>query len=169
MDLDTTDIENLMGNLKDEYAKKAVEPIESFSQEDTLQIEATDDRMNYLFIKPDDINHKVFLKKEYLDLDKIDYGVVIDKQDSQDNHTAGLGKFDTTLPASFFKVKSVEEGAEYYLKKNPDLPEGVAEIMSRYTFGDKQELKKQEPKSKKKKKKQDKLEVKHGKFVVDFS
>jgi hypothetical protein len=39
MDLDTTDIENLMGNLKDEYAKKAVEPIESFSQEDTLQIE----------------------------------------------------------------------------------------------------------------------------------
>jgi hypothetical protein len=167
MNLDTTDIETLMGNLKDEYAKKAVEPIESFSQEDTLQIEATDDRMNYLFIKPDDINHKVFLKKEYLDLDKIDYGVVIDKQDSQDNHTAGLGKFDTTLPASFFNVKSVEDGTEYYMRKNPDLPEGVAEIMARYTFGEKVSVK-QKPK-KDKKKKPDNFEVKTGKFKVDFS
>lgn len=167
MDLDTTEIETLMGNLKDEYAKRAVEPIESFSQDDTLQIEATDDRMNYLFIKPDDINHKVFLKKEYLDLDKIDYGVVIDKQDSQDNHTTGLGKFDTTLPASFFSVKSVEDGTEYYMRKNPDLPEGVAEIMARYTFGEKQPIK-QKPK-KDKKKKPDNFEVKTGKFQVDFS
>lgn len=167
MDLDTSQIESLMGELKDEYVKRAVEPIESFSQDDTLQIEATDDRMNYLFIKPEDINHKVFLKKEYLDLDKIDYGVVIDKQDSQDNHTTGLGKFDTTLPASFFNVKSVEDGTEYYMRKNPDLPEGVAEIMARCTFGEKQPIK-QKPK-KDKKKKPDNFEVKTGKFQVDFS
>lgn len=167
MDTDTTELEALMGELKDEYAKRAVEPIESFTQDETLQIEATDDRLNYMFVKPEDIDHKVFRKKEYLDLDQIDYGVIIDKQDSGDNHTAGLGKFDKTLPASFFKVKTVEEGTEYYMRKNPDLPEGVAEIMARYTFGEKQSIK-QKPK-KDKQKKPETLEVKTGKFEVDFS
>jgi len=167
MDLDTTELETLMGKLRDEYAKKAVEPIESFSQDDTLEIDATDERMNYMFVKSEDIHKKVFLKKEYLDIDKIDYGVIVNKEDTGDNHTAGLGKLDKTLPASFFKVKSVDEGTEYYMRKNPDLPEGVAEIMARYTFGEKLSIK-QKPK-KDKQKKPETLEVKTGKFQVDFS
>jgi hypothetical protein len=169
-DYDTTDLENLMGDLKEDIKKLAISDIpllETFSQDETIQINSNDYRMNYLFVKKEDIETKIFKPKEYIDLERIDYDIVVKKGEPETEDS--IGTMDKVLPASFFKVKSVEEGAEYYLKKNPDLPEGVAEIMSRYTFGDKQELKKQEPKSKKKKKKQDKLEVKHGKFVVDFS
>jgi hypothetical protein len=167
-DLDTTDLENLMGDLKEDIRARAIEDIpQTFSQDETIQINSNDDRMNYLFMKKEDAEKKIFLPKEYLDLDRVDYSVIVEKGKPETEDS--LGTIDKTLPSSFFKVKSVEEGTEYYLGKNPDLPDGVAEIMSRYTFGDKQELKKQEPKSKKKKKKQNGLEVKHGKFIVDFS
>jgi hypothetical protein len=167
-DLDTSNLEKLMGNLKEDFVKMAIEEVpQTFSQDETIQIDSTDDRMNYLFVKKEDVEDKIFKPKEYLDLDRIDYGVIVEKGEPETDDS--LGTFDKTLPASFFKVKTVEEGVEYYLRKNPDLPEDVAEIMARYTFGDKQEKKKEEPKTKKKKKKIDKFEVKHGKFVVDFS
>jgi len=41
--------------------------------------------------------------------------------------------------------------------------------MARYTFGDKQEKVKEKPKKVIPKKRDNKLEVKHGKFIVDFS
>jgi hypothetical protein len=167
-DLDTTDLENLMGDLKEDIIKMAISDVpETFSQDETIQIDSTDDRINYLFVKKEDAETKIFKPKEYLDLDRIDYDIIVKKGEPETEDS--IGSLDETRPASFFKVKSVEEGVDYYLNKNPDLPEGVAEIMSRYTFGDKQELKKQEPKSKKKKKQQNGLEVKHGKFIVDFS
>jgi len=167
-DLDTSNLEKLMGDLKEDFIKMAIEEVpQTFSQDETIQIDSTDDRMNYLFVKKEDVENKIFKPKEYLDLERIDYEIVVKKGEPETEDS--LGTMDKTLPASFFKVKSVEEGTEYYLRKNPDLPEDVAEIMARYTFGDKQEKKKEEPKSKKKKKKIDKFEVKHGKFVVDFS
>lgn len=166
-DLDTSEVEKLMGDLKDEYVAKAVEPVISFTQNNTTQIESNDERLNYMFVKKEDIENKVFLKQEYLDTNKIDYNVIVDKQDTGDTHTIGLGKLDKVLPASFFQVKTIEEGTDYYLRKNPDLPEDVAEIMSRYTFGDKQPIK---PKPKKTKNKTpDTLEVKKGSFEIDFS
>ena len=166
-DLDTSEVEKLMGDLKHEYIAKAVEPVIAFSQNNTTQIESNDERLNYMFVKQEDIDNKVFLKQEYLDTDKIDYSVIVDKQDTGDTHTTGLGKLDKVLPASFFQVKTIEEGTNYYLRKNPDLPEDVAEIMSRYTFGDKQSMK---PKPKKTKNKTpDTLEVKKGSFEIDFS
>jgi len=167
MDLDTSKLEELMGDLKESFVKAAVEEVpETFTQEDTLQINSNDDRLNYLFIKKEDVDNKIYTPKEYLDKERIDYDVVVKKGEEETEDS--LGTLDKTLPGSFFQVKSVEEGTEYYLTKNPDLPEDVAEIMSRYTFGDKQEKPKEEPKKKTKKSK-DKLEVKHGKFVVDFS
>jgi len=167
MDLDTSKLEELMGDLKESFVKAAVEEVpETFTQEDTLQINSNDDRLNYLFIKKEDVENKIYTPKEYLDKERIDYDVVVKKGEEETEDS--LGTLDKTLPTSFFQVKSVEEGTEYYLTKNPDLPEDVAEIMSRYTFGDKQEKPKEEPKKKTKKSK-DKLEVKHGKFVVDFS
>jgi len=167
MDLDTSKLEELMGDLKESLVKAAVEEVpETFTQEDTLQINSNDDRLNYLFIKKEDVDNKIYTPKEYISRDDIDYDVVVKKGEEETEDS--LGTLDKTLPASFFQVKSVEEGTEYYLTKNPDLPEDVAEIMSRYTFGDKQEKPKEEPKKKTKKSK-DKLEVKHGKFVVDFS
>ena len=169
-DLDTTELEKLMGDAKEDFIKAAVEEIpETFSQEDTLQITCNDDRLNYLFVKKEDIDSKIFKPKEYLDLDRIDYDIVVKKGEPETEDS--LGTFDETRPASFFKVKTVEQGVDYYLNKNPDLPEDVAEIMSRYTFGVKEPIVKDDTTKKKKKKikSQDKLEVKHGKFVVDFS
>jgi hypothetical protein len=170
MDLDTTDLENLMADAKEDFIKAAVEELpETFSQEDTLQITSNDKRLNYLFVKKEDIENKIYKPKEYLDLDRIDYDVVVKKgePETEDN----VGTLDETRPASFFKVKTVEEGVDYYLNKNPDLPEDVAEIMSRYTFGVKEPIVKDDVTKKKKKKikSQDKLEVKHGKFFIDFS
>jgi len=166
---DTTDLENLMGDLKEDIIKMAISDVpETFTQEDTIQIDSTDDRLNYLFVKQDDVENKIFTPKEYISREVIDYDVVVEKGKKETEES--LGTLDKTVPASFFQVKSIEEGIEYYMTKNPDLPEGVAEIMARYTFGNKQvkEDDKQK-KSKKKKKVVDKLEVKHGKFVVDFS
>tara|TARA_R110002167_G_scaffold192440_2_gene394920 strand:- start:2279 stop:2788 length:510 start_codon:yes stop_codon:yes gene_type:complete len=169
MDLDTSALEELMGDLKEDIIKMAISDVpETFTQEDTIQIDSNDDRLNYLFVKKDDVENKIFTPKEYISRDDIDYEVVVKKgkEETEDS----LGTLDKTMPASFFQVKSVEEGTEYYLTKNPDLPEGVAEIMARYSFGDKQVKPEDiQKKSKKKKKKPDKLEVKHGKFIVDFS
>ena len=154
---------------KEDIIKMAISDVpETFTQEDTIQIDSNDDRLNYLFVKKDDVENKIFTPKEYISRDDIDYEVVVKKgkEETEDS----LGTLDKTMPASFFQVKSVEEGTEYYLTKNPDLPEGVAEIMARYSFGDKQVKQEHiQKKSKKKKKKPDKLEVKHGKFIVDFS
>ena len=175
MDLDTSALEELMGDLKEDIIKMAISDVpETFTQEDTIQIDSNDDRLNYLFVKKDDVENKIFTPKEYISRDDIDYEVVVKKgkEETEDS----LGTLDKTRPASFFQVKSVEEGTEYYLTKNPDLPEGVAEIMSRYTFGDKElnqscdKGKDNKLQGKKKSKKTDnKLEVKHGKFMVDFS
>ena len=167
---DTRDLENLMADAKEDFIKAAVEELpETFSQEDTLQITSNDKRLNYLFVKKEDIENKIYKPKEYLDLDRIDYDVVVKKGEPETEDS--VGTLDETRPASFFKVKTVEEGVDYYLNKNPDLPEDVAEIMSRYTFGVKEPIVKDDVTKKKKKKikSQDKLEVKHGKFFIDFS
>jgi len=169
-DIDTTEIEKLMGDLREEFVKMAVEEIpETFCQEDTLQITSNDERFNYLFVNKEDVEKKIYKPKEFLDLDRIDYDIIVKKGEPETEDS--LGTLDETRPASFFKVKSVEEGVDYYLKKNPDLPEDVAEIMARYTFGVKEPIVKEDTSKKKNKKvkSQDKLEVKHGKFVVDFS
>ena len=175
MDLDTSKLEELMGDLKESFIEAAIQEVpQTFTQEDTIQIQSNDDRLNYLFVKKDDIENKIYAPKEYISRDDIDYDVVVKKGEEETEDS--LGTLDKTRPASFFQVKSVEEGTEYYLTKNPDLPEGVAEIMSRYTFGDKQlnqscdKGKDNKLQGKKKSKKTDnKLEVKHGKFMVDFS
>lgn len=162
--VDTDEIEKVIETLK-----KETTVIESFNDDDVVKNITTDERMNYIFVKPDDIKNKVYAPIQYTTVDSFDYGVVINKKEDNDNHTVGLGELDETRPASFFRVKTVEEGIDYYLTKNPELPEGVAELMARYTFGKETEVIKTEPVKRNKKKKTDKLEVKHGKFVVDFS
>ena len=161
--VDTSVIESIVETLKDETSQ-----VETFS--DVKQIDADDERLNYCFMKQSDIEDKVYLKKQWLDTDQIDYGLVMSEGDKDDNHTVGMGKLDKTMPASYFSIKTVEEGTEWFLRKNPELPDGVAEILARYTWGTKQEEKKESTKSKKKKtNKSDGLEVRHGKFMVEFS
>lgn len=135
------------------------------------QILADDDRLNYCFMKLEDIENpnSVYKEPEWLDKELIDYDIVVKK--GQEDTDELIGTLDKTLPSSYFTIKTVEEGVDWYLKKNPDLPESVAEIMARYTWGDKQEKTTPEnvSKKKKKKKKPDGLEVKKGKFLIDFS
>ena len=161
--VDTSVIESIVETLKNETSQ-----VETFS--DVKQIDADDERLNYCFMKQSDIENKVYLKKEWLDTSQIDYGLVMSEGDKDDNYTVGMGKLDKTMPASYFSIKTVEEGTEWFLRKNPELPDGVAEILARYTWGTKQEEKKESTKSKKKKTNQsDGLEVRHGKFMVEFS
>jgi len=136
-------------------------------------IYSNDSRLNYCFIKKEELENEVNLRPslpEWLDKDKIDYDIVVKKEDDDDNHTVGLGKLDKTLPASYCAVKSVEEGIEWYKRKHPDLPEAFYEVIANYTWGKKKE--EEEPKKNKKKKKRknraQQLRISKGNFSVKF-
>jgi hypothetical protein len=163
------DYEDILETIKE---IKEAHPTEQTKEIKPLkQIFADDDRLNYCFMKLDDIENpnSVYKQPEWLDKELIDYDIVIKK--GQEDTDELIGTLDKTLPSSYFTIKTVEEGVDWYLKKNPDLPESVAEIMARYTWGDKQEKKIEDvsKKKNKKKKKPDGLEVKKGKFLIDFS
>ena len=83
-----------------------------------------------------------------------------------------------TLPLSFLAIKEgeVEKGKEWYLSNDPKLPEDIAELMARYSWGDLKHMTKKEAKNRRKKlaKKgkdildEEKFQYKKGKFVVSF-
>lgn len=86
---------------------------------------------------------------------------------------------DGKLPLSFLSIKEgeVDKGKNWYLQNDPKLPDDIAELMARYSFGDLKHMTKKEAKNRRKKlaKKgktiyeDNKLCVKKGKFVVDLS
>ena len=133
-------------------------------------IQSNDSRLNYCFIKKDQLEDNVNLRPalpEWLDKDLIDYDIVVKKEDDDDNHTVGMGKLDTTLPASYCAIKTIEEGMCWYRQKHPNLPEEFYEVIARYTWGqeDKHDVKK--VKNKRKNKSQQ-LKVSKGQFKVPF-
>tara|TARA_R110002012_G_scaffold76285_1_gene192589 strand:+ start:1210 stop:1644 length:435 start_codon:yes stop_codon:yes gene_type:complete len=133
-------------------------------------IVSSDSRLNYCFIKKDQLEDKVDLRPslpEWLDKDLIDYDIVVKKEDDDDNFTCGMGKLDTTLPASYCAIKNVEDGIAWYREKHPELPEEFYEVIAKYTWGqeDKPDVKKAK---KKRKNRVDKLKVSKGKFEVQF-
>lgn len=134
-------------------------------------IVSNDSRLNYCFIKKDQLEESVNKRPalpEWLDKDLIDYDIVVKKEDDDDdNHTVGMGKLDTTLPASYCAIKNVEDGIAWYQQKHPELPEEFYEVIARYTWGkeDKPDVKKAK---KKRKNRVDKLKVSKGKFEVQF-
>ena len=136
-------------------------------------IQSNDSRLNYCFIKKDQLEDKVDLRPvlpDWLDKDLIDYDIVVKKEDDDDNHTVGMGKLDTTLPASYCAIKSVEDGIEWYRQKHPELPEAFYEVIANYTWGKKEE-KKDDPVKKAKKKRKNRaqqLKISKGKFEVKF-
>jgi DNA repair ATPase RecN len=80
---------------------------------------------------------------------------------------------------SYLQVNSVEEGAEWYKKEFPKLPDELCDIMGRWNWGELSTLTKKQLKNDKKKitkgkanKKQKQLYnlgVKQGNFVLDFN
>ena len=136
-------------------------------------IVSSDSRLNYCFIKKDQLEDKVDLRPslpEWLDKDLIDYDIVVKKEDDDDNFTCGMGKLDTTLPSSYCAIKNVEDGIAWYQQKHPELPDAFYEVIANYTWG-KNTPNEETPKKKAKKKRQNraqKLKVSKGKFEVQF-
>jgi|TARA_R100001163_G_C5052746_1_gene189363 hypothetical protein len=136
------------------------------------QIFATDSRLNYCFIKEDELKDEERGTRlpEFLDRDLIDYDIVVKKAPETEDYTCGLGELDKTLPASYCSIKSVEEGIEWYKHKNPEYPDSFCEILARYTWGKKEDDEEKDKKKKKRKnkKKANKFRVRQGNFKLEF-
>ena len=137
------------------------------------QIFSNDNRLNYTFIKKEELEDEERGTRlpEWLDRDKIDYDVVVKKVEETEDYTVGMGKLDETLPASYCGIKTLEEGIEWYKHKYPEYPDDFIEILARYQWGEQpKELPKEVKKKKKKNKKAlNKLKIRQGKFKLEFN
>tara|TARA_R100000664_G_scaffold28465_1_gene39735 strand:+ start:614 stop:1063 length:450 start_codon:yes stop_codon:yes gene_type:complete len=137
------------------------------------QIFSNDNRLNYTFIKKEELEDEQRGTRlpEWLDRDKIDYDVVVKKVEDTDDFTVGMGKLDETLPASYCAIKTLEEGIEWYKHKYPEYPDDFIEILARYQWGEQPKEPPKEVKKKKKKNKKalNKLKVRQGKFKLEFN
>lgn len=140
-----------------------------------LQVEkyvcADDPRMNYTFIKPENIETQKPKLPEVVARDLFDYGVVIKKGEEED--IDNIGTLDTVVPISYAQIRNPEQGEEWYRAKYPDLPEEFYGIIARYTWGapfTKKEIKNTTKKIKKKGKKEvpQGFSMIKGKFELDF-
>ena len=107
---------------------------------------------------------------EYIDPTKIDY--IIHNPNKEEC------KLKEDMPMSFMEIEEgdVDRGKEWYLNKDPKLPDGIAELLARYNWGDLKTMphNKQYKNAQKKAKKKGKdimdssLKVEVGDFVVKF-
>ena len=141
-----------------------------------LQVEkyvvADDPRMNYIFVKPENIETQKPKPPEVIARDLFDYGVVIKKGEEED--IDNVGTLDTIVPISYAQIKNPLQGEEWYRAKYPDLPDDFYGIIARYTWGapfTKKEVKNTAKKLKKKKKKDvpQGFSMIKGKFELDFN
>ena len=128
-----------------------------------------DEKMNYDFVSFENIEKKDPM--EYIDGNKIDY--LIANPDKENN------KLKEDMPISFLDIKEgeVEKGKEWYLRKDPKLPDCMAELLARYNWGDIKNMpnKKQYKSAQKKAQRKGKdiidiplLKTKKGPFIVKF-
>ena len=146
--------------------------------DNTVQVEkyiqSNDSRLNYCFIKKDQLEDKVDLRPvlpDWRDKALIDYDIVVKKEKDDDSHTVGMGKLDTTLPSSYCAIKTVEDGIAWYRQTHPELPDAFYEVIANYTWGKKDEEKKDDPVKKAKKKRKNRaqqLRISKGNFSVKF-
>ena len=139
-----------------------------------LQVEkyivADDPRMNYIFVKPENIGTQKPKPPEVIARELFDYGVVIKK--GEDETEDSVGTLDEVVPISYAQIKKPEQGEEWYRSKYPDLPEDFYGIIARYTWGapfTKKEIKNTTKKIKKKKKEIPQgFSMVKGKFELSF-
>lgn len=150
-----------------EYAKDAGDT--------DLQVEkyvvADDPRMNYIFVKPENIETQKPKPPEVLARELFDYGVVVKKGDEEDIDS--VGTLDEVVPISYAQIKNPEQGEEWYRAKYPELPEDFYGIIARYTWGapfTKKEVKNTTKRIKKKKKQVPQgFSMVKGSFELDFN
>lgn len=141
-----------------------------------LQVEkyicADDPRMNYTFIKPENIEKQKPKLPEVIARDLFDYGVVIKK--GEEDNIDSVGTLDTVVPISYAQIRNPLIGEEWYRAKYPQLPDDFYGIIARYTWGapfTKKEIKNTTKKIKKKGKKEvpQGFSMIKGKFEIDFN
>lgn len=140
------------------------------------QIFATDDRLNYTFIKKEELDDEERGTRlpTWLDRDKIDYDIIVKDVKEDDEHTVGMGELPHHLPASYCSIKTLEDCIEWYKHKYPEYPDDFINILARYQWGEKGDDSINKKKSDKKKKRrnkkhQNRLRVRQGKFAVEFN
>lgn len=159
-------------------------------KEGIYELNTNDNGCNYLVAPIEKTEKIVFGKLEQTPLDKVDYsfpnktqleklGEKIRTPEESEEYIRKYNevKEDKRNQLSFMNVKTIEEGAEWYKKEFPQLPDQIAEIMARWNWGDLSQLTKKKVKQDKKKIAQGKTKVKHyygleqkkGKFVVSFN
>lgn len=107
---------------------------------------------------------------ELIDVSKYDYQLGQPKSEDDSDDT----EEDKQKSISYLSVNSIEEGIDWYKTHFPKIPDELYPIMSRWNWGDLSTLTKKDIKNdvkrlkKGKKPKQMCLEIKTGKFKVDF-
>ena len=132
-------------------------------------IQADDERLNYTFIKPENIEKQKPKLPVLVDRDLFDYSVVIKKGEPETEDS--VGTLDTITPISYTQIKNSEEGEEWYRSKYPELPEDFYGIIARYTWGTpftKKEVKNTTKRIKKGKTVPQGFSMVRGKFEVGF-
>ena len=97
-------------------------------------MDADDPRLNYTFIKPENIEKQKPKLPRIIERDLIDYGVVIKKGDPETEES--VGTLDEVVPLSYAQIRDAHCGEEWYRAKYPNLPEEFYGIIARYTWGE---------------------------------
>ena len=133
-------------------------------------IKSNDPRMDYVFIKPENIEKQIPKLPEVIERDLFDYGIVIRKGEPETD--LSVGTLDEVVPCSYTQIKKPDEGEEWYRSKYPNLPEDFYGIIARYTWGvpfTKKEVRNTVKKIKKGKDAPMGFSMVKGSFELDFS
>lgn len=151
-------------------------------------LDEPDPKLNYDFVALDKVVEKESKNGETpitaIDGKKVDYPVkiedeeVLNKLNQPKLAFVPETKYKDAYPLSFLSIKEgeIEKGKEWYLRNDPKLPDDIAELMARYSWGDLKYLTKKQAKNNAKKYKKkgkdvyenNKFQYKKGKFVVSF-
>tara|TARA_R110000751_G_scaffold69579_6_gene141260 strand:+ start:769 stop:1281 length:513 start_codon:yes stop_codon:yes gene_type:complete len=142
-----------IGTQQQDY-KSFTEYTRDFGDTD-LQVEkyicSDDPRMNYTFIKPENIEKQKPKLPQVIASELFDYSVV--RKKGEEATEDWVGTLDEIIPISYSQIKKPEQGEEWYRAKYPELPDDFYGIIARYTWGapfTKKEIKNTSKKVKKK-------------------
>ena len=130
-----------------------------------------DERLNYTFIKPEEIEKRMPVLPQIISASDLDYNVCIKKGEPETEDS--VGTLDQVVPLSYAQIRDTKCGEEWYRVKYPELPEEFYGIIARYTWGQpftKKEIKQTTKKMKKKPHKDapQGFSMVKGKFEVSF-
>ena len=169
LERETAFLKTTANNKEKEYNEKVANIIMGTGNVPAIvgQMREPNDALNYDFV-----SFKEIVKKEpieYINPKKIDY--VIHNPNKEEC------KLKEDMPLSFMQIKEgeIEKGKNWYLQKDPKLPDGIAELMARYNWGDLKHMPNKRQYKVKQKKLQKKgqdiiggLEVRTGEFILKF-